>query len=605
MKFERQIKIGEFLVQKNLIEEKHLDEALNYQKFSKSKIGEILRVKGFISNYNFYKYFAEYKSLKFTELDNKIIEKSIVDEEYIAEFINKNYLPFEFCNETKIYKIATTEINENLLKTIQARYKNFEIFITTPSDIVKCISKNFPEYLNAKSILELYNSHPKNSAKDLFNSSKLKYISVVFIIIFLAFLFNQKVYFYFALSLNIFYFSTICFKLYFIFSSIFYQPKHIRKSYFYEKKNLPVYSILVPLFKEGEKTLEKLISAINNLEYPKEKLDVKLIVEEQDSKTIKNVKWLKPPAFFEIIYVPYSLPQTKPKACNYALQFCKGEYVTIYDAEDCPDKFQLLKALEVYENDTENKIGSVQARLTYYNHDENLLTKFFTIEYYSWFNILLKGLYVNNFPIPLGGTSNHFRIETLKKLCNWDPFNVTEDADLGVRLYFSGYKTALIDSDTYEEACIGLKQWVKQRSRWIKGYMQTFLVCSRNLNEKIKSFGLKKVIAMFYFIAAPAIVFISAPILAILSLYHFFYSNVINSFLASFGGANILLCLLMHSLLASYICIKQKWRNKIFAAILFGFYWVLHSIAGPLALVELILKPHHWNKTEHGKSKFI
>lgn len=602
-----QIRIGEFLVSKNLISTQQLERALEIQRSqeNKSLIGEILRSENYINHLNFYQQFAEYKGLQFVDLSSIKIPQNLASQINIEDCLELNFIPFEYIASEKKYKIATTDINQELTEFLNSKFENYQLFITSPLDINRTINSNFTTQLNNESTEKLYLEHPQNSAKKLFASNPVKFFTLLFLALFVGLLFDADNFLIFAWAINIFYSTTIISKLYFITTGVIAAKKINKKNNkFEELKTLPVYSILVPLYKEKENTLSKLIISISELDYQKERLDVKLIVEEDDKVTFETLKKLRPPQYFEIIKVPFSHPRTKPKACNYALKFCKGDYITIYDAEDCPDPSQLKKALQIYQQDTEGKIGAVQAKLTYYNRDENLLTQFFTIEYHSWFDMMLYGLHSNNFPIPLGGTSNHFRAETLRKLNNWDPYNVTEDADLGVRLYFNDYQTALIDSYTYEEATVNLKQWLKQRVRWVKGYIQTFLVYSRSFSHNLKKFGVKKYLGFFYFVAAPAIVFFTAPIVTIYGLFHYFTSSAISPALQQFGILNLAISIVVHMVLALYIALKNCWYKKIFASLLFGFYWFLHCIAGPIAVMELIFKPHHWNKTEHGKSKF-
>ena len=194
-------------------------------------------------------------------------------------------------------------------------------------------------------------------------------------------------------------------------------------------KDLPVYTLLIPLLREAE-ILPDLIQALNALDYPKDKLDIKLILEADDKDTIDAVRALHLPTYFDPIIVPDARPKTKPKACNYALHFARGDVLVIFDAEDQPDPQQLRHAARIFAA-TDDKLACLQARLNYHNHNENWLTQQFTVEYSVWFRLVLPGLKDLKFPVPLGGTSNHFRIGVLRQLGAWDAFNVTEDADPG------------------------------------------------------------------------------------------------------------------------------------------------------------------------------
>ncbi|MCL6636779.1 MAG: glycosyltransferase, partial [Alicyclobacillus sp.] len=238
-----------------------------------------------------------------------------------------------------------------------------------------------------------------------------------------------------------------------------------------DERTLPVYTLLVPLYKEAS-VLPDLVTHIEALDYPKHKLDVRLLFEADDGETLRAAQAMRLPYNYTFVVVPDSLPKTKPKACNYGLVRARGKYVVIYDAEDRPEPDQLKKAVLAFRRLPDTYV-CVQARLNYFNSEQNLLTRWFTQEYSHWFGLLLPGLMTMDVPLPLGGTSNHFNIDVLRQVGAWDPYNVTEDADLGIRLYKRGYKTAVINSTTWEEANSQVGNWLRQRSRWIKGYLQT------------------------------------------------------------------------------------------------------------------------------------
>lgn len=294
---------------------------------------------------------------------------------------------------------------------------------------------------------------------------------------------------------------------------LFHQAIIDQNTKFQKKPNeliLPIYTILLPLYKETTK-LNSIIKSIDNLTYPKDKLDVMIIIEADDHSLLKEITLTQLPYYIQIIKVPACLPRTKPKALNYATQYCKGKYLVIYDAEDRPEPDQLLKAVIEFEQLPE-KYVCLQAKLNFYNENENLLAKFFSIEYSLWFKYLLKGLSILDLPVPLGGTSNHFKFDILQKVGFWDAYNVTEDADLGVRLYSYGYKVHMIDSYTLEESPITLISWINQRSRWIKGFIQTFLVFLAR-KENHKRFKFYQIIAIIIFIGFSSYGFYSLPFL--------------------------------------------------------------------------------------------
>ncbi len=370
-------------------------------------------------------------------------------------------------------------------------------------------------------------------------------------------------------------------------------------------EDLPTYTILCPLYREAH-IIDAFLEAIDKLNYPKNKLDVKLLLEEDDLISIASVKAMKLPRYVSTLIVPDSEPKTKPKACNYGLNFATGEYLVIYDAEDQPEPDQLKKAYLAFKKSKPNVV-CLQAKLNYFNSSQNLLTRFFTAEYSLWFDVMLTGLQSVDTIIPLGGTSNHFRTKTLIELEGWDPFNVTEDCDLGVRLFKKGYKTAIIDSTTLEEANSNPKNWIRQRSRWIKGYMQTYLVHMRNPFQFIHEQGPHAFIFQLIIGARISFMLIN-PILWLTTFSYFAFYAYTSTFIESLYPATVLY-LAVFSLVAGnflYIynymigCAKREQWELIKYVYLVPLYWLMASIAACIALYQLIVKPHYWEKTLHG-----
>jgi glycosyltransferase XagB len=364
--------------------------------------------------------------------------------------------------------------------------------------------------------------------------------------------------------------------------------------------NLPIYSVLIPLYKEELKA-SSILSAIEKLNYPKNKLDVKFIIEADDQMTIQALSGLSIPSYIHIIKVPYSLPRTKPKALNYAMSSVLGKYLTIYDAEDEPDPNQLLKAVLTFSTLPENYI-CLQAKLNFYNATENLLTRFFSIEYSAWFEYLLKGLSLLDLPLTLGGTSNHFKIDKLKEVGMWDAYNVTEDADLGIRLYLKGYKASMIDSITMEEAPNNLNDWIKQRSRWIKGFIQTIYIFAQSRKDYKKLKALK-IFTVYIFVGISTYSFFFLPWLVLLMYLDlspvFYYLWLANSAFSLSYMYSIAYCVTSRK----NPLVTVKSLKGALALLCWPLYFILHSIASYRALWETITSPFKWNKTPHGMSK--
>ena len=285
--------------------------------------------------------------------------------------------------------------------------------------------------------------------------------------------------------------------------------------------SLPVYTILLPLYKEPE-VAQKILKRIGALDYPASKLDVKLLLESDDAETAAELEKATLPPSFSILRIPDAQPKTKPRACNFGLREAKGEFCVIYDAEDIPDRDQLKKSVVVFRRDKDHRLACVQAKLNYYNSRQNILTGFFTVEYTTYFDLVLAGWQKFNMPLPLGGTSNHFRTEYLRAIGGWDPFNVTEDCELGIRIYENHWKTTVLDSTTLEEANSRLWNWMRQRSRWVKGFIQTHLAHYRNPIATIRRLGLYGALGGYMAVGGSALMMLTNLIYWPLTLLYLF-----------------------------------------------------------------------------------
>lgn len=368
---------------------------------------------------------------------------------------------------------------------------------------------------------------------------------------------------------------------------------------------LPPYTVLVPLFRETS-VLRQIVGALLEIRYPREKLDIKLVLEECDFEMREHCSRLRLPAHIETIVVPSFGPQTKPKALNYALSFARGELVTIFDAEDLPDPDQLRLAATTFAA-APPQLACLQAKLAFYDAGTNWLTKQFAIEYASLFGMMLPMLASLGLPLPLGGTSNHFRTSVLRRVGAWDPYNVTEDADLGLRLARWGYRTGTLDSLTLEEPNERLGSWLNQRARWLKGWMQTWLVHMREplrLHAELGWQGFWAVQAMVGGIVVSALLhpfFLGLTIWSLASGTGFpAYPDVFTGI----GGAASLTVLFLGYAVSIAVGAeglrRQRTRHWRFALLTMPIYWLLISCASWLALWQFIRKPFLWNKTQHG-----
>lgn len=365
---------------------------------------------------------------------------------------------------------------------------------------------------------------------------------------------------------------------------------------------LPVVSLLVPLFRERE-IAATLINRLKQLDYPAGCLDICLVVEEDDvltQDTLANARLL--PSMRQII-VPRAMLQTKPRAMNYALDFARGSIIGVYDAEDAPAPDQIRRVAQRFMA-AGHDLACVQAVLDFYNAESNWLSRCFTVEYATWFRIILPGLERMGLVVPLGGTSLFFRRAAIEALGGWDAHNVTEDADLGIRLARHGYRTELISSVTQEEANCRFWPWVRQRARWLKGYAVTYAVHMRRPALLLRQLGLWRFFGLQVVFLGTLSQFVLAPVLwsfwlVPLGLPHPLIGIVPWGLFLSLGA----LFLLSEVLTITIGCIAtastgRTWLIKWVPTL--HFYFPLGALAAYRGLADLLIRPYYWDKTAHG-----
>ncbi|WP_176037137.1 glycosyltransferase family 2 protein [Brucella tritici] len=404
-------------------------------------------------------------------------------------------------------------------------------------------------------------------------------------------------------ALSVFFFGCVMIRLFAAVAGQRLKFLEIRKS---KPRDLPNYSVLVPLYREQD-VVGQLISSLKRLNWPASKLDIKLVCEKDDFDTISAIRREQLPLNFELVLVPSGGPKTKPKALNYALQFARGEIVAVFDAEDRPHPDQLLEAWQTFQAEGD-KLACVQAPLIIGNFRHNLLTRMFAFEYAALFRGLLPWLASRGLVIPLGGTSNHFRRSCLEQVGGWDAYNVTEDADLGVRLARFGYRIGVITRGTIEDAPVNYDVWRKQRTRRLKGWMQTWLVHGRQPHNTWRELGwFRFSVNQIYTLGI-----ISSALLhpLMLAMFAILLTSMLFGPLTTHGiwllgidVTNILLAYLSFYLLGARTMEPTELGGY---AYLFSIpiYWVLISISAWRALWQLVRVPHLWEKTPHQPSLF-
>lgn len=367
----------------------------------------------------------------------------------------------------------------------------------------------------------------------------------------------------------------------------------------------PRVSIMVPLYKERE-IAGALIQRLQRLTYPKALLDVILVLEQEDAVTRSALANVDLPSWIRTVEVPeLNGLTTKPRAMNYALDFCRGDFLGVWDAEDAPQPDQIERVVNHFMQ-APPEVVCLQGALDYYNPRTNWRSRCFTIEYNSWFRVILPGIARLGLVVPLGGTTFFFRRDKLLELGGWDAHNVTEDADLGVRLSRAGYRTEMVDTATYEEANFRAWPWVKQRSRWLKGFMVTYLVHMRDPRRLCRDLGWWKFFGMQAFFLGTIGQFLLAPVLWMFWLTALGLHNpLLQAISPQVQTCLIWLFLAAEGLNAAIGVLAVSARERRFLlqwipAMLL--YYPLGVIAAYKALWELAVKPFFWDKTEHGQA---
>jgi len=602
--------LGDLLVGRRVIALPQLDEAVALAERWNVRLGDALLSRNWIDPRRYYETYAQNFDLPFVDLIDEPPDRDLLRAADADLYASRLTMPWRRRDGRLI--IATAEPGPETVLFARRRWgAEIEFVVVSKFDIVFAVQTAFADALSRRAVYELAEFDPHMSARTVLTAGQMlaAYALLTAILLGLA-LASLDTLIALNIAISIFYLGNFVFKGILVSvgggrsaevdETVAVEARALRED------DLPVYTVLVPMFREAA-MLPQLAQALRSLDYPFGKLDIKIVLEADDRETIAAARALGLEGVFEIIVVPRSAPQTKPKACNFALRFARGEYVVIYDAEDRPEPDQLRKVVATFRRSPANT-ACLQCRLNYYNASENWLTRMFTLDYTLWFDQVLPGLERLGMPIPLGGTSNHFRAAVLRELHAWDPFNVTEDADLGIRIGHKGYRVGVVDSTTFEEASCRVGQWVRQRSRWMKGYMQTLLVHTRRPAHLVRKAGLLGFLGFVFFIGGTVLAGLLNPV------FWLFYAIWMAASAANFDPLfpQFLLFLCLFNLLAgngafTYLLmlgpIRRGWLDLIpFSFTLFA-YWVLISVAAYKGLWQLVRDPFFWEKTQHGISR--
>lgn len=594
------------MVAAGLIDPDRLEWALARQQRTGERLGRILVNSGVVHRLDLQRVLGEAWGLPFVDLLALSGDADLLRRCDPSDLLAEGWFPVALTGDRAV--VATCEPpSAAMLEAIHRTLGDelvVELRTTTPLDIERAVTEAFRSDLIARSTAGLRTRRPEHSAATGLSLTQ----RVALVVVALGVAASLVISWTYALSAlvlvaNIVFLSAIAFKLVCVVAGIGSRLTLDAPPVARDDRSLPIYTVLVPVYREAN-VIGDLIANLAALDYPEEKLEVLVLLEADDAETIAAARAARPPATVRLVIVPDAVPKTKPKACNVGLFLARGELLVIYDAEDRPDPDQLRKAVAAFRQAGPRTV-CVQARLRYWNATSNLLTRMFGLEYGYWFGAMLPGLDRLGLPIPLGGTSNHFRVAALRELGGWDPHNVTEDADLGLRAAVEGYRVGVIDSDTDEEACGELRPWIRQRTRWIKGYMQTALVHTRRPLKLVRDVGVVDAIGFLLLIAGTPLTFLLAPFLWVGTAMWYGFGEPRLPLVSS--GAFWLIALI--DLVAGNVIMvalnmvaavrDRGWGWAPFA-VLNPLYWVLHSWASWRALVQLVRNPFYWEKTPHG-----
>ncbi len=598
--------VGEILRQHGRITAPQIDFALKLQEERNVPIGQILIQEGLITPVELDRAIAEQLGLEYVEQLDKDVQIVVNSRQEAEDSIAR--LVLRLSSTEWIAADLTEKKKKELERDLPP---GGTLKMTSRFVVLYHLHVGLRDYLSEESVNALTKTYPAYSASQVMIGRQRIFLAGLLLVCAVWF-FLQPWNFLLCLNILVTIFLVVSFGFKFL---LIWKGSHYdvdnkigRKEIdALSRRDLPLYSILVPMYKEPE-VLPIIAKSLADLDYPKEKLDIKIVLEEDDLETQASARALNLGPNFEIIIVPKSLPKTKPKACNYALHFARGEFLTIYDAEDKPEPDQLLKAVAEFKRAPKNT-AVIQARLNFFNASENWLTRMFTLEYSLWFDFYIPALERLDVPIPLGGTSNHFRKDILKLVGGWDPFNVTEDADLGIRFTQFGYRVGVVNSTTFEEANTQFGNWIRQRSRWLKGYMQTYLVHMRTPFKLWKKLGLKGFFSFQFFIGGTILTAFTTPVLySVFAWWLIIRTELFDPMFIEPLLYLSLLNLLLGNAFFIYVLMVGVFKRKAFDLIPWAMtapvYWLMLSLAAVKGLIQLITNPFYWEKTQHGISRF-
>ncbi len=601
----RSTRLGHLLLRAGIIDRHALRDGLHQHHAEGRPLGEVLVARGAASEVAVWSTLGDQWGITLGDLDSHWVNIEVAQRLTAIDSIKHRMLPVRAIGDTVVLAMADPFDTRARLHAERCLGLRVVPILATPSAIRRRQEQVYSKALLDESVEALRLAQPEASAH-LLLTRRQRIAAAAGIVggLILAIIFGGPFFIGVAGFVVALYAVVVVFRTYvMVRGGKFRGVVEISPEQLEALTDLPIYTILCPLYREAG-VLPQLVDACAAFDYPASLLDVKLLLEADDTETLEVVKTYPLPGYFDVIVVPAEGPRTKPKACNYGLQFARGEYVVIFDAEDIPEPDQLKKAIATFRASDPN-VGCVQAKLNFYNPRQNALTTWFALEYTSWFDFFLPGLVDLGLPVPLGGSSNHFPTSLLRQLNAWDPNNVTEDADLGIRLHRAGYRTVIMASTTLEEANSDFVNWVKQRSRWGKGYAISWLVQMRHPVTLYRAVGFKSFIAVQLTLGGTfgvSVLNLAVWLLTLLwALAQFnFIAYLFPSAIYYVGMLELLVGNFFFLYMGVWSCQHRKSWELTRIALLAPAYWLMMSLAMLKAGLQLVTKPTYWEKTVHG-----
>ncbi|MEM8570794.1 MAG: glycosyltransferase [Pseudomonadota bacterium] len=600
------IRIGDELVQAGALNEARLRDALEDQKLQDQKLGRILLANRFISDEDLLDALSRQSGLGRIDLNESPCEPGLFRhiDPYLC--LRLEAAPWRVVGDKLVVAIGNPEVSEDVTAAFASDLHQIRFALAKPADIRETIIANCSGRMGLDAKIRC----PEALSCRLWTrktqgSLWLRMVGLAIIgVSALSPLHALQVLMLWILVANS---ATMVLRLVALFTratrpSSDIAPENVAR--LDPRVKLPRVSILVPLFRE-EAVAESLLAALGAMDYPAPLLDIKLVLEEDDEKTLAAVAHADLLPTVEVLIVPNDGLKTKPRAMNYALPFCVGEIVGIYDAEDRPEPDQIRKVVD-HLRSAPRDVACVQGFLDFYNPRENWIARCFTLEYAIWFRVILLGVQRLGIPIPLGGTTVFFRRDILERIGGWDAHNVTEDADLGMRLARFGYRCEMVETETMEEANYRLLPWIKQRSRWLKGYAVTWTTHMRTPRALLRDLGWRGFLGFQVLFLGALTSYLSLPLFWVIwvgatgldmSFWQTFPRGILVAFVVSMVLGQIIM--LVSAMIAARD-IKRLYLIPWIPCLLA--YWPLGAIAAYRAVGEIFSRPSYWHKTEHGRS---